>query len=348
MSSTTVRFPGLGQRFSERLQMLGFWKDDHPDVGRFCREKGYRPQYVYAWLKDRMPAYDNMQRLASDLDVPVVWFVTGDGHEATAVPPDRAQVRRAHRPEGMLPLDLTPLREATDRIASLQADVAALLAAFPDPCWWFDDAGRVLDVNGATDDATALKAVGRSIRDVFPLAAAAALQRGLAQALKSHVVVTVEYALANGADRRERTWEARIRPVVERTGRRARKVLVVIREVTERYARETEYRDVIEGSLNGLCVHVGFTVQYANRGLARILGYENAERLVGRDVRELLPEHKHGRSASARGVSPKARTKALAKDGRSLDVMAFSRPITWRLEPATLLTVVPAPPAGGA
>src|SRR5438093_10846146 len=64
------RFPGVGQRVRQRLRALGYWKDGRPDVGRFCSERDYRPQYLYAWLGDRIPTYDNLARLARDLEVP--------------------------------------------------------------------------------------------------------------------------------------------------------------------------------------------------------------------------------------------------------------------------------------
>src|SRR5437773_6071657 len=73
------RFPGVGQRVRQRLRALGYWKDGRPDVGRFCSERDYRPQYLYAWLGDRIPTYDNLARLARDLEVPPEWRMSGPG-----------------------------------------------------------------------------------------------------------------------------------------------------------------------------------------------------------------------------------------------------------------------------
>src|SRR2546425_5143881 len=73
------RFPGVGQRVRQRLRALGYWKDGRPDVGRFCSERDYRPQYLYAWLGDRIPTYDNLARLARDLEVPPEWVMFGTG-----------------------------------------------------------------------------------------------------------------------------------------------------------------------------------------------------------------------------------------------------------------------------
>lgn len=49
------RVGGLGKRITDHLRALGYWKDGRPDVSWVCRERGYLPQYVYAWLKGRIP-----------------------------------------------------------------------------------------------------------------------------------------------------------------------------------------------------------------------------------------------------------------------------------------------------
>ena len=346
----TTRFPGLGHRFSDRLQMLGFWKDGRPDVGRFCREKGYRPQYVYAWLKDRMPAYDNVQRLCTDLDVPVIWFVVGEdgNHPATRTGPAhdgrrRAQSPRAAGPVPMRSFDLAPLREATEKITALQAELEALLAAFPDPCWWCDDAGRIIEMNPSAAGTLPATTVGRSLRETFPPEAAATLQRALTTALKSDDVTTVEYTLPTNGSRRSRTWEARIRPVLDYGGRRPRKALFVIRDVTEHRVREHEYRDLIEGASNGLCIHSDYVIQYANRTVAQMLGHANAGDLVGRDIREVLPDCPGQRAAMARDGRLRARstTTAVLRNGERAAVVATARRVTWRSQPAMLVTVLP-------
>lgn len=72
------KFPGVGERVRQRLEALGYWKEGRPDVARFCEEKGYLPQYLYAWLKDRVPGYENLRRLAEDLQVSTAWLLLGD------------------------------------------------------------------------------------------------------------------------------------------------------------------------------------------------------------------------------------------------------------------------------
>src|SRR5256714_1223821 len=52
------RFPGVGRRIRQRLKATGYWKDGRPDIARFCTDKDYRSQYLYAWLGDRVPGPD--------------------------------------------------------------------------------------------------------------------------------------------------------------------------------------------------------------------------------------------------------------------------------------------------
>jgi transcriptional regulator with XRE-family HTH domain len=69
---------GIEERIRSRLQALGYWKGGRADVGRFCVERGYLPQYVYAWLKGRVPQAEKLIRLAADLEVPPAWLLFGD------------------------------------------------------------------------------------------------------------------------------------------------------------------------------------------------------------------------------------------------------------------------------
>lgn len=69
---------GFGERLKTRLQALGYWKNHRPDAARFALERGYRPQYIYAWLRDRVPDYENLIRLAQDLKVTAEWLKFGE------------------------------------------------------------------------------------------------------------------------------------------------------------------------------------------------------------------------------------------------------------------------------
>src|SRR3989338_2323998 len=81
-------FPGVCIRIQARLKALGYSKNGRPDILRFCQERAYRPQYLYAWLRGRLPAWENLVRLARDLDVSPerVMFGTGEGPGAARRP----------------------------------------------------------------------------------------------------------------------------------------------------------------------------------------------------------------------------------------------------------------------
>jgi PAS domain S-box-containing protein len=87
-----TRIEGLAERIAERMQALGYWKRDRPDVRRFCEARGYTPQYVYGWLRGRMPTLPYLNRLADDFGVTVEWLALGGGVAERAGPPRRDRI----------------------------------------------------------------------------------------------------------------------------------------------------------------------------------------------------------------------------------------------------------------
>lgn len=140
------RFPGLSARLASRLRILGYSRNGRPDVGRFCRERGYRRQYVYAWLAGRVPGPEYIRRLARDLDVSANWLMLGAAEEAVvalhgAPPPGRpraprgtsgspARAQEDRAPGGKAPIvDFQKLRDLRDLAAKLVHTEADLRAA---------------------------------------------------------------------------------------------------------------------------------------------------------------------------------------------------------------------------
>src|SRR5215470_17851078 len=85
-----TRFGGVPERIHARLRAIGYWKHGKPDVRRFCMTYGYRPQYLYEWIKGRVPGPANLRRLARDLDTEVSWLLLGDrptGSRAETIEP---------------------------------------------------------------------------------------------------------------------------------------------------------------------------------------------------------------------------------------------------------------------
>ncbi|MGH7264042.1 MAG: PAS domain-containing protein, partial [Candidatus Rokuibacteriota bacterium] len=229
------KFPGLGDRMRGRLKALGYWRQNRPDILRFCAERDYRPQYVYAWLKDRVPTYANLRRLARDLDAPIAWLVFGREAESAALPD--AGPRSAPTAPAQV-IDLPRLREVAEKLVQLEGDLAGIFQAFPDGYFWLDADGTVLSQRaGPGFESPALPAdvIGRRVREVFPFDVAKTLEQALDEALRTGGLVSREYTQAH-VDM-VRAYEARFVPLAGRLPRE-RRVLVIVREITERRRAE--------------------------------------------------------------------------------------------------------------
>jgi len=73
------KWPKIGERISERLRALGYWRGDgRPDVMRFSLERRYVYIYLYRWLGGATPDHENIYRLAADLQVSPSWLLFGE------------------------------------------------------------------------------------------------------------------------------------------------------------------------------------------------------------------------------------------------------------------------------
>jgi PAS domain S-box-containing protein len=270
------KFPGLGDRIRLRLRELGYWKRGRADVLRFCHEQRYRPQYVYAWLKDRVPTYENLQRLAADLGTSMPWIMFGheDGAvarrqviemaagETAPVPTptrDRGHRRMRLRPAGetgppaparepspVQIIDFRRLREVSERLVQIEADLEAVVQAFPDGYLWLDREGTILSFRAGRGFDFGLppdRLVSRRIEEVFPGEVATRLGAALTEALNARSVISTEYAL--GQEGRERTYEARFVSMGDRPANDD-KVLVVLRDITERKQAAESTRALVQ------------------------------------------------------------------------------------------------------
>ncbi len=193
----------LAQRMRTSLRHLGYWKGDRPDVGRFCRERGYLPQSVYSWLRGVEPKHESLRRLAADLECTIEWLVSGE--EA------RREVRRvvnlAPTPIGVHPssdrgpagpravshkgvaqiFDAAPirnLREVTERLERMEAALQAFFDTYPDLLVWMDHDGTVLSVSHGREFEPMLppgSQIGKKKWEVLPPETARRWKEALAQ-----------------------------------------------------------------------------------------------------------------------------------------------------------------------
>ena len=332
--------PGLGARLAERLQGCGYWRNGKPDVRRFCHDRGYLPQYVYGWLKGRVPRMRNLDKLARDLRTSRAWLLFGDASGG----------RDVERPAGSGLIDLEQFRAVTERLVHLEAELDAVLRAFPDVYLLLDADGTILarksgQGSTARDEARA----GERLETAFPAPVARRLAAGLAEALAAQRLVAVEYSLDEGGE--TRSYEARFVPLApaRAAGPRA---LQIVREITERRrveevlrASEASFRLLVEDSVQGVFVHRDFTILFANAAAARILGYEAPIDLVGLDPRDPLAPHERARlegyaRARARGEWAPLRyeCEAVRPDGQHIWLDAVSSVVAWAGQPALQVT----------
>jgi len=115
----------------------------------------------------------------------------------------------------------------------------------------------------------------------------------------------------------------------------------------ERALRESEerFRTLSEGSLQGIAVHRGFHILYANDAVAQVFGFHRADDLVGQDLRRFMPDDERPVAADdyARvmeiGSLPMRRRRRLRADGTGIWVQVLQRRVDWDGVPALQVTV---------
>ena len=85
------KWPNIGDRMRQRLLHLGFVRDGKADVMRFALERGYHHVYLYRWIGGATPDYDNIIRLARDLETSPSWLMFGEAGTSVPVAPPTAE-----------------------------------------------------------------------------------------------------------------------------------------------------------------------------------------------------------------------------------------------------------------
>jgi len=112
-------------------------------------------------------------------------------------------------------------------------------------------------------------------------------------------------------------------------------------------ASEARYRGLVEGSIQGILIHVNGVVRLANRALARLVGYERADEFVGQSIWQFVaPEDREMVLANTRarlqgGASPSRYAfRVVKRDGAVIWLDCIVTTITWDGEQAILATMV--------
>ena len=118
----------------------------------------------------------------------------------------------------------------------------------------------------------------------------------------------------------------------------------------EQALRESErrFRNLIEGSIQGICIHRNYRPLFANPSYARIYGYDTPGKVLALDSlldtvpAELRKASQNTWDRMSRGELDAVRTRmeGLRRDGQRIWVDVQARSVDWMGEPAVQLTVV--------
>src|SRR5207253_2071691 len=110
---------------------------------------------------------------------------------------------------------------------------------------------------------------------------------------------------------------------------------------------EARYRELVEGSIQGLSIHRGFAIEFANASLAAMFGYAGPPELIGRDLRVLVAPHEvprvEGYAAACQEDGPapsRYEFEGVRRDGTLIWVETLMSVTSWRDDPALLATFV--------
>ena len=110
---------------------------------------------------------------------------------------------------------------------------------------------------------------------------------------------------------------------------------------------EAQYRQLVEGTIQGLYIHSEFVIRVANPAMAQIHGYDHPDQMIGMDQWRLIAPHDRPRleeyaAARRRGEAAPAtyEYQGVRRDGRLIWLENRVSMTTWDHHPAYLVSVV--------
>ncbi len=110
---------------------------------------------------------------------------------------------------------------------------------------------------------------------------------------------------------------------------------------------ETRFRTLLEGSIQGICIHSDFRPLFVNEAFARIYGYESIAQAMATDMHALLPEEEREtaerlwrKSLQDPRHTAVFQAKNVTRQGNVIWVEVMLRAIEWKGQPAQQLTII--------
>ncbi|MEN3951504.1 PAS domain S-box protein [Iodidimonas sp. SYSU 1G8] len=122
----------------------------------------------------------------------------------------------------------------------------------------------------------------------------------------------------------------------------------VMRDVTARWEAEkgvreaeTKFRNLVDGSLQGVMIHRDSRIVYVNQSAAQIYG-STTDRMIGRSVLDYCSAEdlKRGQDSMRKTISPAWKLRGRREDGSTVWVEVNAREVDWEGEAARQVTIV--------
>jgi len=204
--------------------------------------------------------------------------------------------------------DITERKNSEEALLLSNARNLAILNAIPDLMFRINCEGVILDyrVQASSNLYSAPELIiGSKVSDLMPPRVASLINKHIRHLLESGEMQVFEYELSTGPN--QEYYEARM--VISS----AFEIVAIIHDITERKLiaekvkkSEKKYRNLVNEVNDGFYIidKQGF-LTFANKGLAKILGFAESEELIGRNIREFIPEDSLAKVIGNYGLSIK-------------------------------------------